>query len=251
MFYQQQPNQSVYFRAYSKPWRKIDTHLHGFFELHCCTAGRLRLTIGGKEHVLQAGEAALIFPYQPHCFPAREGDGCFFTFDPELIGTFTAQYANYIPKQNKFAFTYDFEGISEESDVYQLKSFLYAMCHSAAQLEYEYVPVNSRVLLEKMLILTEEHFTEADFSLGKLAELLDYDYGYVSKYFFQQTGMKYSYYLNQRRIVLAVRLLRRGELDNIGDLAFACGYSSIRSFNRNFKLIENQTPKAYLSSNNG
>jgi len=248
MFYQKQPDRAVYFRMYRNPWNAIGTHLHGFFELHCCTGGQLRITVSGREYVLKAGEAVLVFPYQSHSFPKREGKGFFFTFAPELIGTFAAQFANFLPTQNRFAFSYDFETISEESDVYAIKAFLYAMCSCASRLSFEPVPVEGRILLEKILLLTEEHFAESDYSMEKLAELVDYDYSYVSKYFLEKTGMRYSFYLNQRRVAYGAWLLRTGRLENIADVAFACGYSSVRSFNRNFKRIENCTPQAYMTS---
>lgn len=246
MFYQQQPKRSVYFRAYSRPWSGIETHLHSFFELHCCTGGQLRLTVSGREYVLKPGEAVLVFPYQPHSFPKKEGQGCFYTFDPELISTFAKQYANCVPRENIFPFSYDFSEISEESDIFTLKSFLYAMCRRAALLEFDSAPSDDRLLLEKMFRLTETHFAESDFSLKKLTRLLGYDYGYLSKYFFRKTGMKYTFYLNQRRIARAVELLQSSQIDNIGDVAFGCGYNCVRSFNRNFREIEGQTPREYL-----
>lgn len=248
MFYQKQPDKAVYFRMYSDPWNAIRTHLHGFYELHCCTGGQLRITVDDREYVLTVGGAVLVFPYQRHSFPKREGQGYFFTFAPELIGTFAAQFANYLPRQNRFSFSYDFHSISEESDVYAVKAFLYAMCSCAARLPFEPVPAEGRILLEKMFLLTEEHFTEPDFSMTKLAALLGYDYSYISKFFLNKTGMRYSFYLNQRRTDYGAWLLRTGRLDNVADASFACGYSSIRSFNRNFKRIENCTPTGYVAA---
>ena len=245
MFYQKQPDKAVYFRMYCKPWNAIRTHLHGFYELHCCTGGQLRITVDDREYVLTAGEAVLVFPYQRHSFPKREGQGYFFTFAPELIGTFAAQFANYLPRQNRFSFSYDFHSISEESDVYAVKAFLYAMCSCASQMAFEPATTTGRALLEKLLMITEENFRDSDFSLGKLSRLLGYDYGYVSKYFFYKTGTKFNDYLNQRRVAYAISLLDRGDVDYIGDVALACGYGSIRSFNRNFKVVEGVTPKAY------
>jgi len=249
MFYQAQPDLDVYFRKTKTGHNKISTHLHGFYEVHCCVEGELHLTVDGKLCVLHQGEAALIFPYQSHSFARTGGSGYFFTFDPGLIGTFHNEFANLRPKKNGFPFSYDFSSVSDDSDVYTIQSFLYAMCSGAAKMEYEEVPVDSRALLEKILILTEEHYPDADFSLGKLAVLLDYDYGYLSKYFLKMTGLKYGHYLNQRRIALAVRILQKGDMDNIADVAFACGYGNVRSFNRNFKNIEEKTPQEYLRRN--
>lgn len=246
MFYQAQPDLDVYFRKTKTGHNNIRTHLHGFYEVHCCAEGQLHLTIDGKPCILHQGEAALVFPYQSHSYARTGGSGCFFTFDPELIGTFHNEFANMRPKENGFAFSYDLESVSEDSDVYTIKSFLYAMCSAASRMKYEEVPMGGRALLEKMLILTEEHYSDCEFSLGKLAALLDYDYGYLSKYFLKMTGLKFGHYLNQRRIERAVYILQKGDMDNIADVAFACGYGNVRSFNRNFKKIEEKTPQEYL-----
>lgn len=248
MFYQSQPQQPFYFRAYSHQWNEIGTHLHSFFELHCCTGGQLGLTVGNRTYTLHPGEAALIFPYQPHSFPKKSGQGCFYTFDPELISSFAQQYSNCIPRQNVFPFSYDFAAISEESDKFLIKSFLYAMCHSATVLEFEQTPLGSHDLLERILRTTEAHFTECGFSMKQLSEQLGYDYGYISKYFYNKTGVKYTCFLNQRRIDFAIRLLRSTNPISLGDIASASGFGSIRSFNRNFKLIENQAPREYAAS---
>ena len=246
MFYQVQPDLDVYFRKTKTGDNSARTHLHGFYEVHCCTEGQLHLTIDGKPCILQQGEAALFFPYQSHSFARTGGNGYYFTFDPELVGTFHNEFANMRPKKNGFFFSYDLESVSEDSDVYTIKSFLYAVCSGAARMEYEEVPVDGRALLEKILILTEEHYPDCEFSLRKLATLLDYDYGYLSKYFLKMTGLKFGHYLNQRRIDRAVYILQKGDMDNIADVAFACGYGNVRSFNRNFKLIEEKTPQEFL-----
>ena len=246
MFYQKQPREQAYFRMYGHRWCRIGIHIHGFYELHCCTGRPLRITVAGREYVLNAGEAVLVFPYQAHSFPEKQGDGYFFTFGAELITAFAAEYANRLPRDNRFPFVFSFENISEESDLYAIKSFLYAMCSCAARLEYEELPAENRALLEKIFHTTEMYFTQEGFSLEQLAKLLGYDYGYISKYFLQKTGLRYSAYLNQRRIDHAEKMLRKGEVSNMAELAYACGYGSVRSFNRNFKLFMGCTPSGHV-----
>lgn len=247
MYYQSQPRAEGYYKKTRLGSWGISTHLHSFFELLCCTEGQLQVEIASRHYGLQPGQAVLIFPYQPHSF-APGGKGYLFTFDAELIAAFAAQYANYLPSRNDFAFTQDPAPIREDASIFSIKSFLYAMCADAEKLDFVYAPKSNRVLLEKIFLLTEDRFTDPSFSLEQLAALTDYDYSYLSKYFLQKTGMRYTDYLTRRRIFLAATLLRRNASDNIGDIAAACGYSSIRSFNRNFKKIWNMTPKDFVSA---
>ena len=248
MFYQQQPYRDNYLRIQEAGNWSIQTHIHSFYELLWCEYGQLEIIIVNQTYVLKAGEAVLLFPYQPHSYPAEQkGQGFCCTFAGDLIGRFTEQYANYVPKENKFRFSTRGLRVTDESDVFAKKAFLYNVCSQAAgQLEFEYASAEGRRLLEKIFLLTEEHFRQGEFTLQTLAELLKYDYGYISKYFLQKTGMKYNYYLNLRRVTEAGRMFRKRMADSVADAAYACGYSNVRSFNRNFKSIIGKTPQEYI-----
>ncbi|MBO5323761.1 MAG: helix-turn-helix transcriptional regulator [Oscillospiraceae bacterium] len=248
MFYQQQPYRDNYLRIQEAGDWSIQTHMHTFYELLWCEYGQLQIVIADEHHVLHPGEAVLLFPYQPHSYPTEQkGQGWCCTFGTELIGSFASQYANYMPKSNKFRFSTRGLRVVNDSDIFAKKAFLYNVCSQAAtQLEFEYASAEGRLLLEKIFLLTEAHYRESEFTLQALAELLKYDYGYISKYFLQKTGMKYNYYLNLRRITQAGRMFRDRQAESIAEVAYACGYSSVRSFNRNFKIICDKTPQEYI-----
>ena len=251
MFYQQQPWKDHYFKLRGNEVWGIRTHIHNFYELYWCELGHLQIVIADETLTLHPGDAVLLFPYQPHHYPENQsGQGWCCTFGGDMVGSFTDQYASYVPKSNKFRFSTRGLRLKNDSDVFAVKSFLYNMCsQAAAQLEFEYVSVESRKLLEKIFLLTEEYYKDPEFTLKSLAEILTYDYGYISKYFLTKTGMKYNYYLNLRRITQAGRMLRRQEVESVADAAYACGYSSVRSFNRNFKSICGKTPQEYIRDN--
>ena len=248
MYFQKQPQMENYIKKYPVGTYRSPTHLHSYFELYFCTSGQLPINIEGRDYVLQAGEAVMIFPFQVHGFtPARDGSGCLFTFDRSYIETFAAHYANYIPTNNVFRYSADPDPVSYEDDLFSLKAFLYRMCADVVrQCGFTYVSAESRVLLERIFTLTEDRFKDCDFSLRVLADMLSYDYVYISKYFLRKTGIRYNSYLNQRRIACAAQLLRKGHGRSVTDVAFSCGYASVRSFNRNFKEVYGKTPQAYM-----
>lgn len=251
MFYQQQPYRDNYLRIKEAGAFSIQTHIHTFYELLWCEYGQLQIVIDEQPYTVKAGEAVLLFPYQPHSYPTEQhGQGWCCTFCTELVGSFASEYANYMPKENKFRFSTRGLRVTDDSDIFAKKAFLYNVCSQAAsQLEFEYASAEGRRLLEKIFLLTEAHYQECEFTLQALAELLTYDYGYLSKYFLQKTGMKYNYYLNLRRITQAGKMFRYQQGDSIADVAYACGYSSVRSFNRNFKNICGKTPQQYIHDN--
>ena len=52
-------------------------------------------------------------------------------------------------------------------------------------------------------------------------------------------------YLNEYRINKVCELMMDDCLTPISDLAYSCGYTSLRTFNRNFLQIKKLTPSQY------
>lgn len=171
MFYQPQPYPDNYFRIREDGVWGVQTHIHTFYELFWCEYGQLQIVISDKVYTVKPGEAVLLFPYQPHSYPEKqEGNGWCCTFDGELIGSFASQYANYMPLGNKFRFSTKGLRVTDDSDIFAKKAFLYNVCsQAAAQLEFTYAAAEGRRLLEKIFLLTEEHYCESEFTLQELA----------------------------------------------------------------------------------
>jgi len=251
--YQIQPKPNTYFRIRPSAHGSFQPHLHGFYELIWCEMGQILVTVAGREYVLHAGDATLIFPYQVHSYAEQPGALWHLcTFAPELIASFAGQYAECMPESNQFRFSCDISGISCDSSIFAKKSFLYSMCDAAtSQMTFVHASADGRYLLEKLFVLIEKYYTLPEFSLRWLSQKITYDYGYLSKFFYEKTGMKFNYYLNLRRITCACDLLTRGQCVNIEDVAYTCGYNNVRSFNRNFKAVHGITPMEYLQQKTG
>ena len=67
---------------------------------------------------------------------------------------------------------------------------------------------------------------------------------YATNYLNKVLGISFVDFINQHRINYASYLLKNIG-DSITDITYKCGYSSIRSFNRNFLKLTNATPKNY------
>ncbi len=74
------------------------------------------------------------------------------------------------------------------------------------------------------------------------------DEAYFCRYFKKATGMTFSQYLNHRKIDNAVKLMKQRQNLPITDVAFACGFGSIRHFNKTFKELTGYAPKALPSN---
>jgi AraC-like DNA-binding protein len=68
------------------------------------------------------------------------------------------------------------------------------------------------------------------------------------RYFKKHTRQTFISFLHEIRINEACKKLTSGRYESIGTVAYNCGYNNITNFNRVFKSVMKQTPKAYLNS---
>ncbi len=139
------------------------------------------------------------------------------------------------------------QGSTRRSSGYQSDSverILYTICgtfdHTA---QYRTAGSNTELLLYRIFLFVEENY-HADASLAALSHTLGYDYAYLSKYFHGAAGMTYNEYLRQYRISRACYLLENEKMTILA-IAVECGFGSLRSMNRQFRVQMGQTPTEY------
>ena len=89
----------------------------------------------------------------------------------------------------------------------------------------------------------ERHLHE-DISLVKLADLVDLNPTYLSRFFKQHTGLTLSDFIQEMRLERAKQLLADPSV-RVQDIAVALGYGSASNFGRSFKKLMGQTPQEY------
>ena len=80
----------------------------------------------------------------------------------------------------------------------------------------------------------KQNFTDPKLSLQALSERFGYNVKYLSKFFLQHTGVKYSDYITNLRITAACALLSEGKVP-IKEVAYRCGFRDALYFSRVFK----------------
>lgn len=246
MFYLSSPQSNNYFQiGRMRPW-DYPIHINEYYEVLIGGEGTVTIVVGSCEYSVTKGKAVIIFPYQPHGFVNKgSGHGYLCTFSPNLVNSFFSQYQRQIPISNLFTLDFSSSMITNESNYFAVKSFLYHVCDQiVSELQFTEVAEHHESLLTNIFTITEKRYMDGDFSLQQLAKILNYSYSYISKQFYKQTGIRYSSYLNQVRIFHAAQMLTAGQ--NISEIALACGYDNIRSFNRNFKILQGMTPTTYV-----
>lgn len=88
-----------------------------------------------------------------------------------------------------------------------------------------------------------EHCSE-DLNLDNIANMSGFSKFYFSRLFKQFTNISFYKYVNQKRIAKAADLLIEPH-NSITDVALNCGFSSLSSFIRMFKIIKGCTPTEF------
>jgi AraC-like DNA-binding protein len=101
---------------------------------------------------------------------------------------------------------------------------------------------NARYMDDALKYLQENCYRQL--TLGMLAEHIGLTECYCSKYIKKNTGISFVQYLNAIRVNNAQRLLMYTDY-NVTEIAQRCGFSSIQTFNRVFKLQAGCTPREY------
>ena len=99
-------------------------------------------------------------------------------------------------------------------------------------------------IINKILEITEENFTDSSLSLSSLAGEISYNSKYISHLFKEKIGISYSEHLRNLRIKYAVSLLEHG-IDSVKNLAILSGFTDPLYFSTVFKKTVGVSPKDY------
>ncbi len=225
-------------------------HLHRSFEYLSVERGALSLFVGGVRFHLEAGDRALILPRQIHSYECDSSRIC--------LSRLCIFSVDYLPDFNRKCREgglrspllirgsgVPFMKLEEaQADYFLLKSRLYeiASAYMRGNLWTD-APQSIDAFAGEFLEYVEQHFSEP-ITLGKTAAALGYNYHYVSGLVNRCFGTTFPRMLNEYRISRACELLGEGER-SITEISELCGFESIRSFNRNFKMLTGVTPGEY------
>ena len=113
---------------------------------------------------------------------------------------------------------------------------------------FELSPASKDVLSkeEKLIRYCSEHYREP-LTLSSVAKELGYSETYLSHLFKNKFQITFTKFITIMRIEDAKKMLRGNK--SITDIAFDCGFGSMRSFNHIFKAETSITPSEYRKLN--
>ncbi len=218
------------------------SHIHRSFEFHIQVEGTMEVVVNTKKYMLKSGDAVLVFPYQHHSGKViTEGKmiSCFFS--PDIVPEFYK--AHLLPSCNLMHYTMP-ENISVENHLLCL-AHAYDICgHFDIGREYNEIPVSPQDdVLTRILLWADDNYS-GECLLRNAVISAGYNYSYVSKLFKKKLGITFNQYVNLLRIQKSEDKLTSTSM-NITEIAYECGYNSLRVFNRRFREILGMTPSEY------
>ena len=232
--------------AYSPPLPSMHKNL----ELSIVLKGTCTIIVMGQSYRVKEGQAAFIFPYQPHYFLVDQDSALKnITFHSDLTITLYKAITSHRPTTPIFTpskstldyFCNQLTSIFGEEEVklkritptskrLKVKGLLYIM-------ESEFISQVSLIeakeyetITTMVLNFVSEHYRE-DISLHSIAAKTGYNYQYLSRILNSTLGVNFKQLLNMYRIEDAYRSLQNTD-SPITEISFSSGFQSIRSFNR-------------------
>ena len=219
-------------------------HLHRSFEYVEQICGSTEITICDQKYLLKPGDAVLIFPLQPHSYATvTRGRIRICIFSPNFVTSFYKSNQNKIPENNKFQCFLP-QTISSDN-IFHKKALTYFICGEFDR-DRKYIDAsrkNENQILVKLLLYTDKNFRSRCL-LRDAAASIGYDYAYISKLFKRKVGISFRQYVNNLKIIESKRLLIDGT-KSIEEVAECCGFSSLRTFDREFLKQVETTPSNY------
>lgn len=232
-------------------------HIHSHIEIIYLKKGASVAVVDNKEHLFEAGDFFISFPNQIHFYHDKTPlEGYMIIFTPELFQEVKEIFQTKIPKypilhrdQLPADMISRMEKICEKLggdslyDKTAARGYLLALLGEILPFMMLEDCVGNQDTIKSVLRYCLEKYKEP-LSLEMLSKELNLNKYYISHIFRERMNVSYKDFINNLRIEYACNLLEKGS--NITDIAYASGFSSVRTFNRAFLKRLNMTPREYI-----
>lgn len=240
-----------YFITASGGRLEFPAHIHECFELIVVTKGELKMMLDKAIVTIKKGEGVLIFPNLIHSMLPNDCEFFINIFSPFLVTAFYSKVSDLIPDNFLFKMPEHLlnilRSLGKNSSKLAKKGFLYLLCdHFNQGRNYIKQKNDQKNVLGSIFKFIENNYN-GDCTLKSLSKHLGYEYTYLSRIFKEYVGISFNNYVNFYRLNNACYLFENTK-QSITDCAHESGYTSVRSFNRNFKNQFGVTPSEYTKN---
>jgi len=236
---------------------QFPSHIHPHLELIYLKRGTSIVTTDNKKYCLGDGDLLLIFPNQIHSYRDETSiDASMLIFAPDLFSELKEVlctktpispiiHRDRIPTDIAEQLTQIHQRLNAQDPFSQLSAkgkLLTLLCELLPSMELIDAPADQDCI-KRLLIYCTDHYTEP-ISLELLAKELHLNKYYISHIFQEKMNISYKDFINRLRVEHACELLAKDV--QITEVAYASGFSTIRTFNRAFLKYMGKTPREYV-----
>lgn len=228
-------------------------HWHTEHELVYVMSGSAEIMINNSLHTIEENHAAFISSEEIH-YIRSSPDGIIrvIKLDSALLKAVTGKYSLVSPIiENSYPVLEISSEIKRELEAKDFNYTVIADC-TALKLAAEIFRGESIEKKSSRIDSSNEKYKEllkliseryAFITFEEAASFMCLSQPYFSKYFHRMSGMTFTQYLNIVKVSAASELLAEGRL-SVTETAAACGFGTIRSFNRVFRELTGTVPSA-------
>jgi AraC-like DNA-binding protein/uncharacterized cupin superfamily protein len=266
------------FHLWDAPIKNFPFHWHELLEIIYILEGNISISVGGEKIQTQKGDIVIINSNTIHGFFNGEpgtlvaifqfGLGLFdkslvdlrdravqkLVFDRKIFVSRTEEKKlhqklerlllnirqEYYKKEEGFC-------LAIKSGLYKFALVFLRELPPVASASKETAKLNhNRRILERVFSYIHGNYGNTGITLERAAEVAALSKFHFSRFFRDQTGQTFHIYLSQVRINQAKELLIESDL-SITEIAYICGLSSVKTFNRLFKTFTDVSPSTYRS----
>lgn len=232
-------------------------HIHSHLEIIYLKKGVSAAVLDHKNYLIEAGDLFISFPNQIHYYHVKSSvEGYMIIFSPvlfqELKEIFSAKisdnpilHRNQLPSDICSRLEKICEKLSTGSiyDEIAARGYLLTLLGETLPFMTLVDSPGDQDTIKNILKYCVENYTRP-LSLDFLSKELHLNKYYISHIFQERMHIGFKDFINSLRVDFACNLL--GKSSSITDVAYASGFSSVRTFNRAFLKYMNMTPREYI-----
>lgn len=245
-------NRTEKIHVFEKEVFSFPMHLHHNLEFMLCTQGEMEVVLGKKSARLSQGMMMIALPNQIHAY-RKIGPARFIVamVSPEMLPALESYFSKSCdsgiykgsPAAELLMQSLLSEYHGDRSEALMI-GYIYVILAKAFKTfsfrEQKTFPADT---FSRAMTYISLNFKN-NITLSDAARHVGVNHSHLSRLFTKNLGCSFLQYLHQLRSAYAQNLLVNTNL-RISDIAFECGYASIRSFNRVFKEHSGLTPGEY------
>ena len=251
-----QEDSDSYFFAAKHINVNCESHVNYSMEIVICEKGRLNMVVGGKEYLLNEGEAVFVGPFETHSFASVfDNESRVIVFSPKYVKDFFEYIKHNVYENSSFVVSDSvlsfIKEIVSDDDFYGDKisnpAILWPLCYEIInKLNFTPGKKNFEDELLNALSFINQHYTEK-INLTDVAKAVGIHAVTLSKKLNDHAKTSFNAYVNFKRCSLAAKLISNQGV-SCSEAAFQAGFGSIRNFNRTFLSVYGITPTDYKNN---